>query len=339
MRVLFIGSVSEGTGPGNANRAFMQNWPKEDVVYVVDGQSKGEKLRHLLRGCFKADVVLTTGRPGKLGFLVRVIARARKKKIVAFAHGYAPYENVVNGQGLSDKAMDDQKAWLDECDCVVANSRMQMEFLGEQQPSLVGKLEYATLGVDAFPWVGELHPASSVLTVAVTGGTRPIKANEVVARAIKLLNEAGVKARLVVYGRRYAPNAELDSLIEAGYGEYAGQLGHEEFLRDLRMCDMLVMNSRHEPFGLSALDAVQAGTSLLMSRNCGVAEVLNLEPGDFVEDCEDPKEAAAKIAALAQAPNAERIYKGLDFDRIGWKRASLRLRNICARMAGVEVIG
>lgn len=339
MRILFIGSVSEGTGPGNANRAFMQNWPKEDAVYVVDGQSKGEKLRHLLKGCFKADVVLTTAGPGKLGLLVRVIASARKKKIVAFAHGYAPYENIVNGQGLSDKAMNAQKAWLDKCDCVVANSRLQMEFLGEQQPSLMGKLEYATLGVGAFPWEGKVHSVSSVLTVAVTGGTRPIKANEVVAKAVKLLNEAGVGARLVVYGRRYAPNAELDSLIEAGYGEYAGQLGHEEYLRDLRTCDMLVMNSRHESFGLSALDAVQAGASLLISRNCGVAEVLNLEPGDFVEDCEDPKEVAAKIVALAQAPNAERIYKGLDFDKIGWRRASLKLRNICARIAGADAIG
>ena len=339
MRILFIGSVSEGTGPGNANRAFMQNWPKEDAVYVVDGQSKGEKLRHLLKGCFKADVVLTTAGPGKLGLLVRVIASARKKKIVAFAHGYAPYENIVNGQGLSDKAMNAQKAWLDKCDCVVANSRLQMEFLGEQQPSLMGKLEYATLGVGAFPWEGKVHSVSSVLTVAVTGGTRPIKANEVVAKAVKLLNEAGVGARLVVYGRRYAPNAELDSLIEAGYGEYAGQLGHEEYLRNLRTCDMLVMNSRHEPFGLSALDAVQAGASLLISRNCGVAEVLNLEPGDFVEDCEDPKEVAAKIVALAQAPNAERIYKGLDFDKIGWRRASLKLRNICARIAGADAIG
>ncbi len=339
MRILFIGSVSEGTGPGNANRAFMQNWPKEDAVYVVDGQSKGEKLRRLLKGCFKADVVLTTAGPGKLDLLVRVIASARKKKIVAFVHGYAPYENIVNGQGLSDKAMNAQKAWLDECDCVVANSRLQMGFLGEQQPSLMGKLEYATLGVGAFPWEGEAHSVSSVLTVAVTGGTRPIKANEVVARAIKLLNEAGVRARLVVYGRRYAPNVELDSLIEAGYGEYAGQLGHEEYLRDLRTCDILVMNSRHESFGLSALDAVQAGASLLISRNCGVAEVLNLEPGDYVEDCEDPKEVAAKIMALAQAPNAERIYTGLDFDKIGWNRASLKLRNICARVAGADAIG
>lgn len=339
MRVLFVGSVGGNTGPDNANRGFVENWPLEDTVYIADGGTGLEKLHALLAGCLKVDVILSTVGSGKLYSLVRGVARARSLKTVGFCHGYVPYENAINSLGMSERAMSRYQSWLDSCDCVATNSRLQMEFIAEHQPSLQGKLAYANLGIEPFPWGGEAHSQTGGLRIAVTGGTRPIKANEVVAKAVKLLNDSGIRATLAIYGRRYSPNAELDGLVEAGCGDYVGQLSHADYLHDLRSCDMLVMNSRHESFGLSALDAIQAGTSLLMSRSCGVAEVLGLESGDFIENCEDPEEVADKIVALAQMPNAYRIYRQLDFRKIGWKASALKLRDICARTANIKTLG
>lgn len=335
MRVLFIGGISGNSGPANANRGFVEHWPGEDEIFLLDGKGKARKLLALIAGAFKSDVVLTTG-PGKLDSAARTIAKVRGKAVIGFCHGYAPYENKVNDLGMSAAEVESFAAWLDDCDLVVTNSALQMRFLVDQQPSLKGKVAYAHLGVEPFSWKGRERTGDPRLIVAVSGGTRPIKANEVVARAIGILKDKGVDVRLDVYGRRYSPNDELDELVRDGSGTYLGQASHKEFIQGLRMSSVFVMNSRRESFWLSALDAIEAGTSVLLSRNCGVAEVLGLRPSDFIDDCEDAEEVAEKIMALRQAPNAERIYKGLNFSALSWRNSSARLRDLCAAVAGVE---
>ena len=337
MKVLFAGGVEGNNGPANANRAFVEHWPHEDEVLLIDGVGKIEKLLSLLKSVFIVDVVLSTG-SGRLSSLASFIAKARGKAVIGFCHGYAPYENKINSLGMSEKEVEAFKSWLDHCDCVVTNSKLQMEFLATRQPSLVGKLAYANLGVSPFPWKGKGHAESAQLIVAVSGGTRPIKANEVVARAVSILRRCGIDARLDVYGGQYSSNAELDTFVKAGYVRYLGQVDRMDFLNGLRASSVFVMNSRRESFGLSALDAVEVGTSVLLSRNCGVNEILELKEGDLVNDCEDSEEVASKIKALWRLPNAERIYKGLDFEALSWWSSALKLRNICAEVAGFQMI-
>ena len=211
-----------------------------------------------------------------------------------------------------------------------------MNFIKHEQPSLSNKIAYTNLGIEPFSWKGKSGAAPDSLVVAVSGGTRPIKANEVVARAVSILRDRGIDATLYIYGRRYSPNTELDSLVESGGGVYCGQVSRNEFINGLRKSTVFVMDSRWEPFGLSALDALEAGASILLSRNCGVADALGLGPSDLVDNCEDPVEVANKIAALVETPNAERIYGALDFEAMSWRSSSLKLRNICAAAAGIE---
>ena len=337
MNVLFLGGIDGNTGPANANKGFVEHWPSGDRLCTVQSGTKMGKLSSLVRGALIADVVLSVG-PGKLNSIARAIAKLRGKPIVAFCHGYAPYENKVNRLGMTEAQVNSYKRWLDDCDCVVANSALQMKFLASQQPSLEGKLTYVNLGIEPFDWPGANPRPDSGLVVAVSGGTRPIKANEIVARAIGLLRARGIDAKLIVYGRRYSSNKELDSLVEEESVSFAGQVGREDFLDGLRRSSIFVMNSRREPFGLSALDALEVGTSVLLYRNCGVVGPLGLGPSDLVDDCEDPEEVARKIMEIVASPNAERIYRGLNFDLLGWQNSSLRLRNICAAAAGVEQI-
>lgn len=337
MRVLFVAGLTGNTGPANANRAFAGAWPREDEVLLVGNGNKIKKLAALVRGALKADVMLTMG-PGKLDTIARTIAHVRGKPVIGFCHGYAPYENEVNNLGMNDNEVVTWRAWLDDCDFVATNSALQMNFIKNEQPSLSNKIAYSNLGIEPFPWKGKSSATSGCIVVAVSGGTRPIKANEVVARAVSILRDRGLDATLYIYGRRYSPNAELDSLVESGSGVYCGQVSRDEFIDGLRKSTVFVMNSRWEPFGLSALDALEAGTSILLSRNCGAAGALGLGPSDLVENCEDPVEVANKIIALAETPNAERIYDALDFSAMSWRNSSLKLRNICAAAAGIETL-
>lgn len=335
MRVLFVGSITGNSGPTNANRSFVEHWPNEDELILVDG-SKAHKMQKLLTGAL-SDVVLTMG-PGRPDSLARAAARARKKPVVGFCHGYIPFENDVNHLGMSAGKIQAYKKWLDDCDVVVTNSALQMRFLVTQQPSLEGKVAYANLGIEPFVQRNGVRSKSGKVVVAVSGGTRPIKANEVVAQAVNILRHRGIDASLDIYGRRYSPNDELDRLVRSGSGRYLGQVSRDEFIKGLRDSTVFVMDSRWEPFGLSALDAVEAGTSVLLSRNCGVGEVLGLCPSEVVLDCEDPEEVSDRIMALVQSPNAGRIFEKLDFDAISWHSSAGKLRNICAAAAGVEPI-
>lgn len=337
MKVLFALNLVGNAGPANANRRFVENWPQVDEVSVLDESCKAKKILSFVRGVRKADVVVSAS-SGRLISLARFVSRLSGKTFVGFCHGYLPYENDINGLGLDVRELKSFESWLDSCDLVFTNSALQAKFLVKHQPSLAGKVSVVNLGIDPFEQSAAQRKESSKLVVSVSGGTRPIKANEVVAQAVDAIKKKGIDARLDVYGDRLASNSALDEFVEAGVASYCGHVGHEVFVQRLESSDVFVMNSRHEPFGLSALDAVEAGASVLLSRNCGVAEVLEVEFSDCIDDCEDPCEVAQKILALSQDPNAERIYRGIDFEDLGWPSAALRLRNACAALCGCAEI-
>lgn len=280
-------------------------------------------------GAFWCDVVVS-GDPGILNDIISSITRFRGVPVVGYCHGYAPFENEVNELGLPESQMRTFVDWLDGVDIVATNSDLQRRFLEERQPSLIGKVESTLLGVESFRIPGPRGSHKGSIVVAVSGGTRPIKGNDVVARGALLLKERGVDVDLRVYGRSYAPNRELDELVEK-VGSYRGQVPRDAFAAELQQADVFVMNSRHESFGLSAMDALAAGCSLLLSENCGVKEVFTMEPSDVVSDCEDAEEVADKIAHLGECPNAERLYRSIDFSTCSWAAAASRLREICAR--------
>ena len=52
----------------------------------------------------------------------------------------------------------------------------------------------------------------------------------------------------------------------------------------LRGCDLLVVSSRCEPFGLVALEAARAGVPVIVPNNAGVREVLPAIPSFPAED-------------------------------------------------------
>ena len=336
MNVLYLGELSGNTGPSNANLGFYSHWPAQDSLNVFSTSSKLKKVLDALMMPASCDCVISFGN----WFLFRCsekLAKLQNKPRIVFCHGYAPYENEINQLGLSDRYVRSYVNWLEEADIVVANSAYQARFILEQQPSLRGRVCHVNLGVERFVQELREHNNSSHI-VAVSGGTRKIKGNDVVARSVYRLRRAGVDVRLHVYGRRYATvDGDLDRLISDGYGEYKGQVSHEQFIEGLAVSDVFVMNSRHEPFGLSAIDALQAGSSLLLSKNCGVKGLLKLESNDIVENCEDDTEVADKIAHLLNKSNSKRLYESIDFEEASWDSAAQKLREVCARAAGIAL--
>lgn len=328
MKILFVGEYSGNTGPANVNRSLIENWPCADEVLHIESSSKpGQILEGLVKGVC-CDVILFSNN-SMVDVMLHSVFRRLRKTCVCFNHGYAPMENDINRGSVPEWRMEAIKRHMRSSDALVANSELQMDLLRDHLGQCGGLLTYVNLGVDRFAQM-PVYRNNGRPIVAVSGGTRLIKANEVVAQAIALLKERDIDCELRVYGRDYAPNDALAEAFASGDAILMGQVPQDEFVEQLGTVDIFVMNSRHESFGLSAIDALRAGCSLLLSKNCGVGGVLALEEDDVVLDCENAPEVADKIERLLSSPNSERLYRSMDFDDLSWEKAADRLREICA---------
>lgn len=329
MKVLYCAGTSGNTGPANAERKIVEHWPVEDEIRCLPSVGALGKLRFVLGGLPWCDVVVSCGY-GKLGSMIDAGAHALGKPVVGFCHGYAPFENEINNIGMTTGQVEGYVGWLHSLDAVATNSRLQRDFVIEREPSLEGRMHAVMLGVERFAPATRCGARTGHHVVSVSGGTRPIKGNDVVAHAVGILRDRGVDIELRVYGRRYAENSELDELVES-CGRYMGQVDPAEFSEGLAETDVFVMDSRHDSFGLSAIDALAAGCSLLLSINCGVKEVMRPDSRDIVHDCENAGEVADKIEALLHEGNCRRLSESIDFDLFSWAAAASRYRNVCLK--------
>jgi glycosyltransferase involved in cell wall biosynthesis len=284
-------------------------------------------LRHaieIIRDSVWSDCVVVDGW-GRSQEIAQRICGIFDKRFVCITHGWLPYENEVNGLGLSEDQMRRYTNFMGRCDGIAAVSRLQAQFNAEQLPEMAGRISWFFNGVERRAPLQ--HRRLNRLVVSVSGGTRPIKRNIVVANACDLLREKGIDLELRVYGRDYA--GDTSWLSRPGV-RYMGQVAQDEFLSGLAETDVFVMASLHEPFGLSAIDALQAGASLLLSDTCGVADVLALQGGDVIPHDASPEVIAERVMTLHRHSNAERLVESIDYDRYSWDAAAKGLRAICA---------
>ena len=319
------------SGPSNVHRRLIEHWPDADRIDFVRTTSKiGFVCEGIAKG-LKSDVVISP----LVNFpciATQDILHVLERPIVCFNHGYIPYENDINGIGHSKWWIKRYEATLRNADSVVANSSLQRDFILRYQPELEDRIQSLALGIDYFPQRKSKADGERPVAV-VSGGTRRVKGNDVVAQAVTLLRKRGINLDFKVYGRKYDDGGYLAGSLPDGIGEgcLLGHVNHGDFLESLNRSSLFVMNSRHDSFGLSLFDALREGCSVLVSRNCGALEVLDTEDCDVVEDCEDVREVAAKMAYLLEHPNAKRLYETIDFDACNWDRRVSRLREICAR--------
>lgn len=330
MKVLLLGSALGNSGPSNVHKEFLRHWPAEDEIDFVRAQDKAGFIREGLAKGRKADVILSP----LLNFSMISTQDALHlmgKPIVCFNHGYVAFENEINHLGHSRWWVNRYKAALRSADLVVANSALQERFVLGCQPELEGRTAHILLGVERFEQE-EPRPTEGDPFICVSGGSREIKGNDVVARAFMLLRDRGIVSCLHIYGRVDAEMPFLDALPKGDVTRVLGQVDHGKFIDGLNRSSLFVMNSRHESFGLSALDALRAGCSVLISKDSGVLEALSPRGLDVIENCEDAEEVADKMAYLLEHPNAKRLYETIDFDTLSWDVQTRRLRDMCAEV-------
>ena len=332
MKVLLIADVDSNSGPANVHKELVRCWPKEDELRVISVENPLLQQLKTAESSKWADVSLLAGR-GWSDYISHQILRKMKTPVVIFNHGYMPYENSINGHGFSKRKVKAAMNDLLTAAAVVANSELQADFLKSRLPELCGIVEYIHLGVNSFQQKLHSKTKPSGFLVAVSGGDRLIKGNDVVIEAVREMRGSGLDVTLNIYGE-----VQNDARLKEEWINCRGQVEREQFLMEIESADCFVMNSRHEPFGLSAIDAIEAGASVVFSQNCGVTEILDVEDADIVGNCEDVAEVRDKLTWVLNNPNAKRLFNSIQFEESSWDTSARKLREICIKVAEFEAV-
>ena len=117
---------------------------------------------------------------------------------------------------------------------------------------------------------------SGAPVLVYVGGFDPSKNVPLLFEMLARLSDRRV--RLAIAGDPGASRATLvDAALRAGIGErieWLGRLGEEELAAVYRRADLFVTASRHEGFGLPALEAMASGCPVVALRSGPVPEVL-----------------------------------------------------------------
>jgi len=171
------------------------------------------------------------------------------------------------------------------------------------------------------------------------GGVEERKNTFGMLKAFALFHEAHPNARWVIVGGasvldhadyQRAFTAELaassslrDAIVQTGVVE------EDELVALYRSADALLFASLHEGFGLTALEALAAGTPVVASRIAPMTEFLSTDNAVLVDPL-DPQDIARGIAtALGREGRSERIQAGLrTVAQYSWRAAAEAHHNL-----------
>jgi glycogen synthase len=144
-------------------------------------------------------------------------------------------------------------------------------------------------------------------------------------------------ARFVVAGAGDLRDPTMDRVRRIGLSRrffFPGFLPPEALDRLYARADVYVLPSASEPFGLTALEALQHGTPVIVSRTAGVAEVVeNVLRVDFG----DVEDLASKILSVLAFPPLRRALSArgrADVQRLSWREAASRCLAIYRELVG-----
>ncbi|MDO1528835.1 glycosyltransferase family 4 protein [Fulvimonas sp. R45] len=134
-----------------------------------------------------------------------------------------------------------------------------------------------------------------------------------------------------------ALKAQAHDLGIAGKVDFRGFLAPGAVDRLLARSSLLVMPSVSEPFGLVALEALRAGTPVVLSRQSGVREVLG---HSLQVDFWDHGKLADQILAVLRLPVLARqlVEEGrAQLARLSWDESAQRIAEAYRQAAGLDV--
>lgn len=161
---------------------------------------------------------------------------------------------------------------------------------------------------------------------------RPVKNTGAVVRAFARV-AAATPARLLLVGEGPDLRAAETLAAELGVADRVRALGQSENLEDLlAMADLTLLPSRHESFGLVALESMACGTPVIVTGNGGAGEFVEHGTNSYLCDPDDLESIVAPALRLLTDPDH---YRQVADD--GLRDAVARFGTTCVMKRYVEL--
>ena len=283
--------------------------------------------------------MIIIGTNSRTNRLVGRISKLLHKKVIYIMHGYNGFEWRINNPNNCIKAGNRETKILNLVDIILPVSERYKEFFLGYRPEYRDKTHFLMNGIDAAEYEkvrNDVKTKKRADTVVVCGANRSIKKNSVVCEAIRILNDKKPnRYHLDIFGQNFDGNELLPKYNNI---EEHGLVTHDELMKNMSHKALFVLNTMGESYGLSAIDALMCGCSVLISANAGVTSILELSNDDLIFDYSNKEEIAQKIEYIIKHPNSKRIKESINFDKYSWKMVANRLEKIAEKLADGKTI-
>ncbi|MBW4526665.1 MAG: glycosyltransferase family 4 protein [Phormidium tanganyikae FI6-MK23] len=162
-------------------------------------------------------------------------------------------------------------------------------------------------------------PKRDQLKIAYASLVAPYKGADVLIEALAILNASGIDFSATIAGGTFLPEfvEALKSFVTSqglsDQVEFPGVLSRQQLRELYQSHNVLVFPSRfQEPFGISQIEAMAAGLTLVTSGTGGAGEIVFHEEDGLIFESENPLALADALSTLAANPEAweQLAYKG-----------------------------
>jgi glycogen synthase len=193
----------------------------------------------------------------------------------------------------------------------------------------------------------EMLPSHDYLRIAYASLVMPYKGADVLIEALSLLDAADIKFEATIAGGTLLPDFvnSLKGFVKSeGMQDrvcFPGVLSRSELKELYKLSNVLVFPSRfQEPFGISQIEAMAAGLTLVTSGTGGACEIVENGQDGLIFETEDPFNLADTLVSLVNAPDewASITLKGQKKALTSFNQnlASQKLEKILFEMVGNE---
>lgn len=194
---------------------------------------------------------------------------------------------------------------------VICVSRAFAKLISEYRTS--GDIEVIgnVVDFDQFkPFKNELHSEIRFLTICYMNTKDQLlkKGVDILLKAWREFSGKYDTAKLIIGGGGHAAQKAIEWCREYGVEqtvEFVGQLSREQVVEQMQLCDVFVLPSRYETFGVVYIEAMACGKPVIAAANGG--------PDDFVKDFNgiliEPENVKALVEAMLYMARHRETYQ------------------------------
>lgn len=325
-KILLWAEYKINAGPSNVHRSWIEN--SNDELLYIKSNNKYLKYIELIWKILFCNVIIY---PAYTAIRDVKFFKMLGKKGICIVHGCMSYENKIIRAGKNQEKIEIHENRIFELsDIILCVSQKSSQWFKNRFPKFEDKITFVNNGIIIQP-----RPKKNKIinTIAISGGNRKIKNNNLVCQAVQKLNNEGIPCSIKIFGRLYP---DCEDLSNYPHTEYLSHLDKETYYNILDEISLYVIASEVETFGLSIADALNCNCSLLMSDNVGGASIMNTKDEDIIMDPHNIDELAAKIRYILENPNHARLLSTINVNECSEKQAWNNLKSICLTISKNE---